>query len=136
MNTKSDILSVAARFFSAIEDGNIDEIRSIYAPAAIIWHNTDRAESTAVENLELLTAFVSRIRERRYENRRVEVFAGGFVQQHLFTGVRADGERIHLPACVICKVENSRITRLDEYFDSAAIGRRIPSLNHGSTRLL
>jgi ketosteroid isomerase-like protein len=112
---------VATRFFNAIERGEIDEVRAIYAPNAVIWHNTDGTESTVAENLEVLTSFVRRIRQRRYENRRIEVFPSGFVQQHLLTGVRADGVRLQLPACVICQVANGRITRLDEYFDTAAV---------------
>lgn len=121
MSARSEILSVASRFFTAIERGNIDEVRSIYAPDAVIWHNTDRLDSTVAENLAVLAAFVKRIQQRRYENRRVEVFATGFTQQHLLTGVRADGLRLELPACVICQVEQGRITRLDEYFDSASV---------------
>lgn len=121
MNTEHDIAQLAANFFAAIEDGNIDAVREIYAPHAVIWHNTDRLASTVDENLQVLTDFVKRIRERRYENRRVEVFADGFVQQHLLTGTRADGVRLALPACLVCKVENGRIMRLDEYFDGAQV---------------
>jgi ketosteroid isomerase-like protein len=28
---------------------------------------------------------------------------------------------VSLPACIVCQVKNGRITRLDEYFDSAAV---------------
>jgi len=33
------------RFFAAIEAGDIDAVRSIYAPDALIWHNDDRSSS-------------------------------------------------------------------------------------------
>ena len=46
-------------------------------------------------------------------------FDDGFVQQHVLHGVRADGVAVTLPACIVCQVEHGRITRLDEYFDSA-----------------
>ena len=36
--------ALAARFFAAIEAGDIDAIRAIYAPDARIWHNTDGIE--------------------------------------------------------------------------------------------
>lgn len=121
MSNTNDIVAVATRFFAAIEHGDIDTVRAIYAPDAVIWHNTDEHGSTVEENLQVLSDFVQRIRERRYENRRVEVFAGGFVQQHLLTGIRADGVRLRLPACLVCTVRNGRITRLDEYFDSVAV---------------
>lgn len=121
MDTINDMTALAARFFDAIERGEIDAVLGIYARDAVIWHNTDEQDSTPAQNAQVLTDFVKRIRERRYENRRLDVFPGGFVQQHVLTGTRADGMRLRLPACVICKVANGRIARLDEYFDSAAV---------------
>lgn len=116
-----DIARLATRFFDAIEAGNVEDIADIYAPDAVIWHNTDNLESSVEENLAVLKGFVRGIPHRRYENRRLEVFRGGFVQQHLLKGRRADGKELTLTACVICKVANGRITRLDEYFDSASL---------------
>jgi len=59
--------------------------------------------------------------ERRYTDRRIEAFEGGFVDQHLLRGRLASGKEVSMAACLICKVVNGRITRLDEYFDSAAL---------------
>lgn len=113
--------ALAARFFDAIERGDIATVGEIYAPDAVIWHNTDQLAGTREENLAVLTAFIGRIEERRYEDRRVDVFPGGFVQQHVLTGRRRDGQRLRLHACLVCTVANGRITRLDEYFDSVAV---------------
>jgi hypothetical protein len=49
------------------------------------------------------------------------VFEGGFVHQHELRGVRADGVKLALPACLVCLVKDGKITRLDEYFDSARV---------------
>jgi ketosteroid isomerase-like protein len=44
------------------------------------------------------------------------------VQQHVLRGTRAlDGVRVALPACIVCAVKDGKITRLDEYFDSARV---------------
>jgi len=49
-------------------------------------------------------------------------FPGGFVQQHVLKGKRVhDDGAVRLPCAIICKVENGKITRLDEYFDSAHV---------------
>ena len=40
----SDALEIAERFFRAIEAGNVEAIRAIYAPDAVIWHNNDNLE--------------------------------------------------------------------------------------------
>ncbi len=121
VNAVDDHKALASRFFDAIELGDIGTVLAIYAPNAVIWHNTDELDCTPEQNGDVLRGFVARIRERRYENRRVDIFPDGFVQQHVLTGVRADGRRLRLSACIVCRVENGRITRLDEYFDSTAV---------------
>ncbi len=115
------ILDLAKRFFDAVEAGDVGALQSIYAPDGVVWHNTDLIETSIEENLATLRGFVKHISERRYEDRRVAVFPGGFVQQHVLHGVRPDGKAVSLPACIVCAVANGRITRLDEYFDSAQV---------------
>ena len=114
-------LELAERFIGAIERGDIETVRDCYAPNAVIWHNTDGAEQNREENAAVLTGFVERIPKRTYANRRLVAFDGGFVHQHDLKGVRRDGVEVTLPACIVCKVEGGRITRLDEYFDSAHV---------------
>lgn len=121
MSTEADIRALAKRFFDSAERGDIDTLYDCYAPGARIWHNTDELEQTRDDNAETLRGFVKRIGERTYAKRRVEVFEGGFVQQHELQGVRADGVKLRLPACVVCAVKDGKITRLDEYFDSARV---------------
>ena len=112
---------LAESFFNAIERGDLEAVRTIYPPDAIIWHNTDGASITADENLEMLESFISNVPERHYTRRRLDVFEGGFVEQHLLKGKLANGKEVQLSACIVCKVREGRITRLDEYFDSAAL---------------
>jgi ketosteroid isomerase-like protein len=107
-------LNLAKRFFDAVEAGDVEALQSIYAPDAKIWHNTDELETSVEDNLATLRGFVRLIRERRYLDRRVVSFPGGFVQQHVLHGVRPDGEAVTLPACIVCAVKDGRITRLDE----------------------
>jgi len=116
------MLRFARGFFDAVERGDLEAVGRHYAPNAVIWHNTDEVAQTPEENLKTLVGFVGRIRDRRYEDRKVHAFPGGFVHQHRLTGTRtADGIRVSLTACIVCAVEGGRITRLDEYFDSAAV---------------
>jgi ketosteroid isomerase-like protein len=121
MDDSNQIKALANRLFDGIEAGNVAVLREVYSPNVEIWHNTDGQVQTAEDNVKTLEGFVSRISNRRYTNRRLEAFPGGFVQQHVLTGTRKDGVAVSLPACIVCKVANGRITRLDEYFDSAAV---------------
>jgi ketosteroid isomerase-like protein len=121
MTSEADIDVLARRFFDAAEAGDIETLRGCHAPNAIIWHNTDDLEQSRDENARTLEAFVQRIGDRVYAGRRLHVFNGGFVKQHELRGKRADGVADRLTACVICAVDEGRITRLDEYFDSAQV---------------
>ncbi len=122
MAEESEIRDMARRFFDAIEAGDIETMRSSFAPDAEIWHNTDELIVTRDQTAQTLTSMVARIKDRKYADRQLTAFAGGFVQQHVLTGVRVhDDVAVRLPCAIICKVENGRITRLDEYFDSAHV---------------
>jgi ketosteroid isomerase-like protein len=114
--------ATAIRFFDAIQAGDVKTAHSVLAPNAKIWHNTDEIivpRETTAKTLEGIHKFLTNV---RYEDRKLDAWPGGFVEQHIFTGTRkADGGKVRLPACVICEVDGEgRITRLDEYFDSAA----------------
>ena len=117
-----DIRAMATRFFDAIEAGDIETMRESFTPDAAIWHNTDELIVTRDQTAATLTGMVARIDAREYADRRLTVFPGGFVQQHVLKGVRThDGGAVRLPCAIVCKVEGGKITRLDEYFDSAHV---------------
>lgn len=121
MTDEPDIEALAKRFFDCVEAGDIEGLVACYAPGARIWHNTDGQEQTPAENAATLRGFVQRISNRRYTERLLHAFAGGFVQQHRLTGVRGDGVPVALSACIVCTVSGGKITRLDEYFNSAQV---------------
>ncbi|WP_304218820.1 nuclear transport factor 2 family protein [Phenylobacterium aquaticum] len=119
--TLDEIAALAARFFDAIEAGDVAAVADCYADEVAIWHNTDRQIETKADNVKTLSGFIRHIPTRRYADRRLTVYPGGFVQQHLLVGVRPDGKRVELPACLVCAVAGGKITRLDEYFDSEQV---------------
>lgn len=122
MDSADDIRALARRFFDAIEAGDIDTMYNSIAPDAPIWHNTDEIEVSRDQTRATLAGMVKRIGNRQYAERRLNLFPGGFVQQHVLTGNRThDGAAVRLPCCVVCTVDGGRITRLDEYFDSADV---------------
>lgn len=118
-----DIAALAKRFFDGLEQGNIAILREVYDPKVKIWHNTDGLEQTLEDNEATLTGFIQRIPKRQYADRRVHTFPGGFVQQHKLKGTKKDGTEVELDAVIVCEVKNGKVTRLDEYFDSAAVAK-------------
>ena len=123
MTSQPEIQALAKRFFDAVEAGDIETVHGCYAPDARIWHNTDGAEQSRDDNARTLRGFARLISNRVYAERRLHVFDGGFVQQHEVHGVRQDGVAVRLTACIVCAVADGRITRLDEYFDSAQVAQ-------------
>lgn len=115
----ADIEALANRFFDAIEAGDAEAVAECYAEDVVIWHNYDRLEQGKADNLKVLKAMIAGFSKRTYGERRLSVTPGGFAQQHVLTAVRNDGKVVSLPAALFCQVADGRITRLDEYFDSA-----------------
>ena len=113
-------LEVADRLFKAIEHGDVAAIKNIYAPHTKIWHNFDNIAQSVDENLAVLKWVVENIAEISYSEIKRQPTPTGFVQQHVLRGkVKSWGKAVAIPACIVCTVENGRITRLDEYLDSA-----------------
>lgn len=122
MNSDNDMRAIAKCFFDAIEAGDIATMQSSFIPDAEIWHNTDEQIVSPAETAETLAGMVSRIKDHKYTDRRVTPFSGGFVQQHVLVGRRIHDEgAVRLPCVVICQVDDGKISRLDEYFDSAHV---------------
>ena len=116
-----EVETLASDFFAAIERGDLDAVREIYAPEAEIWHNVTNRTQTREENLSLLRYFTKRVSERRYEVLARDVFPGGFVQRHILHGKLASGELIAAPVCIVVHVSRGKIERLFEYLDFSAV---------------
>ncbi len=118
--TEQEILAFAKTFVDAIQAGDVPTVRACYAPDAKLWHNTDNIEQTVDQNIKLLEWFMRKLPDRHYRVLRREALKDGFVQQHVLEATLPDGTKWKMDACVIVRMENGRIVRLDEYLDSAA----------------
>lgn len=116
---QTDYLAFAKKFVDAIQAGDTDTVRACYAPDAKLWHNTDGIEQTVDQNMKVLDWFIRTLPDRYYRVLRREALPDGFLQQHVLEATLPDGTRWAMDACVVVKIENGLITRLDEYLDSA-----------------
>ena len=119
----TDVLALRDRFFAAVTSGDIEAVRACYAPDAVIWHNTDGVSQSVDENLRVLGWIAQNVRDFRYEDVRCQPTPTGFVEQHITSGTSPGGTAFAIPACIVCTVVDGRITRLDEYLDSAQTAR-------------
>lgn len=117
--TAKDYLDLAERFVGAIQSGDTATVRACYAPDAKLWHNNDGVEQTVDQNMKVLDWFIRTLPDRNYRVLRREALPDGFMQQHVLEATLPDGTKWAMDACVVCRVKDGVITRLDEYLDSA-----------------
>lgn len=115
------VLALADRFIEAIQAGDIETVKACYHPDVVVWLNTAGVGVDRRANLEVLAGFIGKTSERRYQNRRVQAFPGGYIQQHLLRANHVKGPVLELAAALVCQVQDGVIVRLDEYFDSAPL---------------
>ena len=102
------------RFFAALEAGDIETLREIYAPDAVIWHNDDLIEQPVEDNLKVLRGLHRVVSGLRYDIvRRVPAPDG------VLRGSLPDGTEVELHAAMYLQVRDGHITRIEEYLDSA-----------------
>ena len=107
------------RFFAAIEAGDLDTLREIYAPDAVVWHNDDLIEQPVEDNLKVLQGLHRAVSGLRYDIVRRVPAADGVLQQHVLRGYLPDGAPVELHAAMYLQVRDGHITRIEEYLDSA-----------------
>ena len=117
--TPTEMEALANRLMAAIEAGDVDTIKTCYAPDVRIWHNFDEIDQTLEDNMKVMHWMARRLLERKYTIESRRYFADGWVQQHVLTGVTPDGTPFRMPACIICTVKDGKIVRLEEYLDTA-----------------
>ena len=117
--TASSALDVADRLFAAIESGDIAAVAELYTPATTVWHNYDRIAQDRDQNLRTLGWVVKTVRGIRYDEVRRQETPTGFVQQHVIRGTTASGAEVAIDACMVVRVVDGKIVRIEEYLDSA-----------------
>jgi hypothetical protein len=118
--TKSEMLELAAALMAAVQRGDIDAVKAIYAEGITLWHTNDRVNQTSADSIRTLVWINKHMKGVRYEELRVAALDDGFVQQHV---MRADSPKVDMPSWCT----NERVTRIEEYFDSADA---VPIIQH------
>src|SRR3546814_4970638 len=91
---------------------------ALYSSDAVIWHSNDDLALTLERHLTTFIQNTSAIDSFSYKDVKVHPFVGGFVQQHRTQGKMKSGQEFEVHACIVCVVENGKITRFDEYWDT------------------
>jgi len=110
---------LAERFVAAIEAADGAALDAIYTKDAVVWRNYDRLEQARDKNIAGIASFPKLFKSFKYAEIRRNFFEHGFVQQHVASGVKADGSGFRVPVYMVVTVRGDQIARIDEYFDSA-----------------
>jgi ketosteroid isomerase-like protein len=117
--THAEIDALADRIFAAIEAGDVDTVRAIYADDVTVWHNFDLVDQTKDQNLRTLGWMHAHAHGLRYTDVRRIVLDHGFVQQHVLRATAANGTEMAIPAMLHVHCADGAITRIEEYLDPA-----------------
>ena len=117
--TEGEIRELCETFFDAYQDRRTDILDRVLADDCIIWHNVFGRETTRDDNLAALPDGYKGQRRRTYNDRIINTFHDGFVIQYSLNGVQHNGHRGALWICIVGRVRDGKITRIDEYMDSS-----------------
>jgi ketosteroid isomerase-like protein len=127
---RSTVADVAQRLFAAIERGDADAVAALWDEDVLVWKSAEPQEQVKTRALRVIFWFMDATTERRYEILDRQFFDGGFVQQHVLHATGRNGGSISMRVCIVIKVgTNGLISRIDEYFDPAAIAPLLDSTN-------
>jgi ketosteroid isomerase-like protein len=111
-----EIEILADRFARAVEDFDFDALGEVYADDVAIWHNYDEIDQTKAQGLKSLAWVQRHTQDYRWDKRRVDVLADGWVQQHVTT---ASSPAIAVPTMMRVWCGGGQVVRVEHYLDSA-----------------
>jgi ketosteroid isomerase-like protein len=116
------IVEVADQLFAAIERSDQATLTQLFDDDIAVWRVGARRDDDKERALKVLRWFIEVTSQRRYEILDRQLFADGFVQQHILHGTGRNGGSIALRVCIVIKLGvNALISRIDEYFDPAGL---------------
>ena len=120
------IVAVADRLFTAIEKTDKATVERLWSDDIAVWRAGSRRDPRRTDDkaraLRVIDWFISATTERHYEVLDRQLFADGFVQQHILHATGHAGQSISMRVCIVIRVgKNGLIDRIDEYFDPAEI---------------
>ncbi len=111
--------TVIDRFYAGLASGDLDTSLACLSADARIWHCFDGIAQDRQSSLAGWQDLVANFPCRAFGDIRRHSIPGGFVQQMMMTVRTASGAGFGWPICVVIKVADGLITRIDEYIDRA-----------------
>ena len=110
--------AVIDRLFAALANGDLAAARGCFTPDARVWHGFDGLAHDVDAMIGQWQALIDAYSERVVLDVRRQPTPQGLVQQHVMVCGR-DGVRKAWPICIVVRLADGLIARLDEYIDRA-----------------
>jgi ketosteroid isomerase-like protein len=116
------IVTAADQLFAAIERSDEATLDQMFDDDIAVWRVGSRRDDDKARAMKVLRWFIGVSTERHYQILDRQLFADGFVQQHILHATGRNGGSIALRVCIVIKLNsNALISRIDEYFDPAGL---------------
>jgi ketosteroid isomerase-like protein len=116
MATPDEIVSA---FDAALEGRDPDAFVAVLAPGATVWHNHDRTEVDARDNMAAIAMLSQIVDGLAIDHPLLAPIDGGFVLRFVTRGtVKANGKPFEMHNClIVTTTDDGLVSRLDEYVD-------------------
>ncbi len=110
---------LATTLVTAITAPQLDLMDSLFSDDFTMWYGISNSSLDRTQALDFFRRYFPTI-TLRYDDIVCTPTATGWIQQHLVNTEGADGFKVSdLPVCMVVTVKGDKISRMDEYFDSA-----------------
>jgi ketosteroid isomerase-like protein len=114
----TDIRTLVDAFADMILTGTLDKVDAHLTPGAVVWHNSDRKDVDARENMVSVAMLGQLVSDVSFEERYCSRTAEGFVLQFAIHGtVRSGGSPFAMENCVVVTTDGGKMARIEEYVD-------------------
>jgi Xaa-Pro aminopeptidase len=114
---------VADGLQTAILTNDLDAADRLYADEVIVWHNYDGVDCDKATSLKTISTIHETYTEFGIRDVRRDYLPDGYVQRCVYTAVTPDGTSEAIDAMMRVWVSNDRITRIEEYTDTAGMAQ-------------
>ena len=107
--------ALAERLLAQTRALDLEGMRALFSPSVVFWSNVGQVESPLEERMTFMALEKEVFEELRIDDVRIEVFAGGYVQQCVFAGSLRGGVEVRIPTCLVVRASDGLVTSFEEY---------------------
>ena len=123
---ENDVQATVDRFYGALMSGDAQGCLQAFTEDAVIWHNYDQTEQPAAEAIAQLAGLAAL--NPTFEMVGRDVVGDAMIQRHVTHLALPNGATASIPAIQRITVTGGRISRIEEYMDSAQMGAAMQAL--------